>query len=77
MSSSADRLAAYRRSRGRLPPRKLRTVPARGLDFAVWTTPAVAGAVPLVCINGGLLFDHASLWPSLAPLAAGRRLVFF
>ncbi|MHB1225312.1 MAG: alpha/beta fold hydrolase, partial [Gemmatimonadaceae bacterium] len=46
-------------------------------DFAVWTTPAVAGAVPLVCINGGLLFDHASLWPSLAPLAAGRRLVFF
>jgi proline iminopeptidase len=53
-------------------------VPARGLDFAVWTTPAVAGAVPLVCINGGLLFDHAALWPSLAPLAAGRRqLVFF
>ncbi len=50
---------------------------ARGLDFAVWTTPRVTGTVPLVCINGGLIFDHASLWPSLAPLAAGRQLVFF
>lgn len=77
MSSSTDRLAAYRRARGRPPRRESRVVRARGLDFAVWTTPAVDGAVPLLCINGGLLFDHASLWPSFAPLAEGRRLVFF
>lgn len=50
---------------------------ARGLDFAVWTTAEVPGAVPLACVNGGLIFDHASLWPSLAPLAEGRQLVFF
>lgn len=50
---------------------------ARGLDFAVWTTPAVPGAVPLACVNGGLLFDHSALWPSLVPLAAGRQLVFY
>ena len=50
---------------------------ARGLDFAVWTTPAVPGAVPLACVNGGLLFDHSALWPSLVPLAAGRQIVFY
>jgi proline iminopeptidase len=52
-------------------------VVARGLRFAVWTTPAVPGTVPLACVNGGLLFDHASLWPSLAPLAAARQLVLY
>jgi proline iminopeptidase len=77
MISPRERLAAYRRARGRAPHRERRIVRARGLDFAVWTTPAVPGAVPLVCINGGLLFDHGALWPSLAPLAAGRQLVFF
>jgi len=77
MSSSSDRLAAFRRTRGRLPRRRSRIVRARGLDFAVWTTPHVEGTVPLVSINGGLIFDHASLWPSLAPLATGRQLVFF
>ena len=77
MSSSADRLAAFRRARGRPPRRDRRTVIARGLAFAVWTTPAVAGAVPLACVNGGLIFDHASLWPSFAPLAERRQLVFY
>ena len=50
---------------------------ARGLDFAVFETPDVPGAVPLLCINGGLLFDHRLLWPALSPLAAARRLVFY
>ncbi|HEY0971863.1 MAG TPA: alpha/beta fold hydrolase [Gemmatimonadales bacterium] len=77
MPSPSERLAAFRRQRGRPPHREARTVRARGLDFAVWTTPEVAGAVPLVCINGGLLFDHASLWPTFAPLAEGRQLVFY
>ncbi len=77
MPSPTERLAAFRRQRGRPPRRESRTVRARGLDFAVWTTPEVAGAVPLVLVNGGLLFDHASLWPTFAPLAEGRQLVFY
>jgi len=52
-------------------------VRARGLEFAVWTSPAVPDALPLVCINGGLLYDHKILWPALAPLAAHRQLVLY
>lgn len=77
MPSPTERLAAFRRLRGRPPRRDARTVRARGLDFAVWTTPEVAGAVPLVLVNGGLLFDHAALWPAFAPLADARQLVFY
>jgi proline iminopeptidase len=75
--SAADRLAAFRRARGRPAPRTRHTVRVRGLDLAVWTTPDVPGTTPLLCINGGLIFDHGSLWPSLAPLADGRQLAFF
>jgi len=75
--SARDRFAAYRRSLPR-PPRLTReTVRARGLDFAVFRTPPVAGATPLLCINGGLLFDHKLLWPALSPLAANRQLVLY
>jgi len=52
-------------------------VHARGLRFAVFATRAVAGATPLLCVNGGLLFDHRLLWPALSPLAARRQLFFF
>jgi proline iminopeptidase len=52
-------------------------VRARGLDFAVYTTPAVGDHPPLVCINGGLLFDHTLLWPALAALARQRQLIFY
>jgi proline iminopeptidase len=49
-------------------------VRVRGLDLAVWHSPPVVGAPPLVCVNGGLLFDHTLLWPALAPLAHRRQL---
>jgi proline iminopeptidase len=52
-------------------------VPARGLTFAVWTSPPVPDAVPLCCVNGGLLYDHAILWPALAPLAARRQIILY
>jgi len=52
-------------------------VRARGLDFAVYTTPAVPNATPLLCINGGMIFDHKLLWPALAVLATQRQLVFY
>lgn len=77
MSTPQARLAAYRRSRPRTPNRERLTVRARGLELAVWRTPAVAGARPLVCVNGGLLFNHGALWPSLGPLAERRQLVFY
>ncbi len=32
------------------------------------------GTTPLVCVNGGLLFDHSLLWPALASLAHTRQL---
>lgn len=71
------RYLAFRQALGRPPRRERRTVRVRGLDFAVWTTPPVDGAPPLVCVNGGLLYDHRSLWPALQPLAAERQLVFY
>jgi proline iminopeptidase len=69
---------AFRKALPR-PPRLARaTVRVRGLDLAVFTTPEVAGGgPPLLCVNGGLLFDHHLLWPALSPLAARRRLVLY
>lgn len=42
-------------------------VRARGLDFAVWKSPDVAGATPLICINGGMIYGHDLLWPAMSP----------
>ena len=75
--SARDRFTAFRRALPR-PPRLTRdTVRVRGLDFAVYRTPEVAGAAPLLCVNGGLLFDHKLLWPALSPLAERRQLVLY
>ena len=52
-------------------------VTTRGLEFAVYTTPPVADATPLVCVNGGMIYSHSLLWPALAPLATGRQLVLY
>jgi proline iminopeptidase len=49
----------------------------RGLEFAVYFSPEVPGSTPLVCVNGGLLFDHNLLWPALAPLAERRQLILY
>ena len=49
----------------------------RGLELAVYTTPVVPGVPPLLCVNGGLIFDHRLLWPALSPLAASRQLVLY
>ncbi len=68
--STLDTYLAFRRSLGPRPSLERITVRARGLDFAVYLTPPVVGALPLLCINGGLLFDHTLLWPALAALAA-------
>ena len=76
-SNPRERFAAFRRSLPRAPRLTRVQVKARGLEFAVFMTPEVHGQPPLVCINGGLLFDHKLLWPALSPLAAKRQLIFY
>lgn len=74
---SRDELLAFRKSLGRTPALDRLTVRARGLDFAVWTSAPVAGALPLLLVNGGMLFDHRNLWPALSPLARSRQVVLY
>jgi proline iminopeptidase len=47
------------------------------VDFAVFSSPPVPGADPIVAINGGMLFGHDMLWPALAPLATRRQIVLY
>ena len=75
--SARARFLDFRRKQGKAPPLAEQRVHARGLDFAVYTSPAIPGQIPLLCINGGLHFGHDVLWPALAPLSANRQLVFF
>ena len=76
-ASPKARFLAYRKALPRPPRLHRHALPVRGLDLAVYTSPEVAGAPPLLCVNGGLIFDHTLLWPALSPLAARRQLVFF
>src|SRR4051794_27885643 len=75
--SRRDELLAFRRSVGRTPALQRMTARVRGLDLAVWTSPPVESAPPLLLVNGGLLYDHALLWPSLSPFAAGRQVILY
>ena len=75
--TTRQRFESFRKSLPRPPRLERRTVRARGLDFAVWLSPDVAGAPPLVCVNGGMLYSHALLWPALSPLAVGRQLILY
>ena len=67
--SARERFAAFRKAQPRAPRLTRLTIRARGLDFAVRATPPVPGAPPLVCVNGGMIYSHALLWPALSPLA--------
>jgi proline iminopeptidase len=68
---------AFRKTLGRTPRLERQAVRARGIDFAVFSSPHVEGATPLVCINGGMLYDHSMLWPALSPLAARRQVILY
>ena len=74
---SRDDFIAFRRSLGRTPLLDRMSVRVRGLDFAVWTTPPVRSAPPLLLVNGGLLYDHSLLWPALSPLAVHRQVILY
>jgi proline iminopeptidase len=75
--AARERFLKFRRSQPRSPRLERATIHARGLDFAVFTTPHIEGATPLLCVNGGLHFGHDVLWPALAPLSHARQLVLF
>jgi pimeloyl-ACP methyl ester carboxylesterase len=75
--NAKERFLAFRRAAPRAPHLEHATVRARGLDFAVFSTPPVAGATPLLCINGGMVYSHILLWPALSSLAARRQLILY
>jgi proline iminopeptidase len=68
---------AFRRSLPRTPRVERQTVRARGIAFAVFSSPPVGNAPPLICVNGGMLYDHSMLWPALSPLAARRQIILY
>ena len=74
---SRDDFLAFRRTLGPTPRLERMTVRVRGLDFAVWTSPPVGREAPVLLVNGGLIYDHALLWPSLSPLAAKRQVILY
>lgn len=74
--SYADFLS-FRKSVPRAPRLERQTVRARGIEFAVFTSPPAGGAPPVVCINGGMIYDHSMLWPALSPLAQGRQVILY
>lgn len=52
-------------------------VRVRGLDFAVWMSPPVPGSIPVLAINGGMIYGHDLLWPAFAPFAVGRQVILY
>ncbi len=76
-NATRARYTAFKKTQPRTPRLTRHTVKARGLEFALFTSPEVPGALPLLCVNGGMLYSHALLWPSLAPLAATRQLILY
>jgi proline iminopeptidase len=79
LPTAKERFVAFRRSLPRTPPLERQTVRTRGLAFAVFTTAPIETSElpPLLCINGGMLYDHAMLWPALSPLARGRQIILY
>jgi proline iminopeptidase len=79
LTTAKERFVAFRRSLPRTPALERQTVRTRGLAFAVFSTPPVgdAAATPLLCINGGMLYDHAMLWPAMSPLARTRQVILY
>ncbi len=75
--SARERFTAFRRSLPGTPRLTSQRVKARGLEFAVYHTDPHPDRPPLLCINGGLLYDHKLLWPALSPLAQHRQVFLY
>jgi proline iminopeptidase len=78
MSDTRSRFLEFRRSLPRPPRIERQSVRVRGGSLMVFTSSPVAGNLPpIVCVNGGMLFDHSMLWPALSPLAIQRQVVLY
>lgn len=77
MSSTRQRFLDFRKSLPRTPRLEQQSVRVRGGALAVFTSPHVSDEPPVVCVNGGMLFDHSMLWPALSPLTAKRQVVLY
>jgi proline iminopeptidase len=76
-SPALERFKAFKATLPRTPRLTASRVKARGLEFAVWSSPPVAGALPLLCVNGGMIYSHNLLWPGLAALAHTRQVILY
>lgn len=75
--TAKDRLAAWRRSRPRTPALERRIIRVRGLEFALRLSPPVPGSIPLLAVNGGMIYGHDLLWPTFAPFADNRQVILY
>src|SRR5690606_27109559 len=76
-TASGDRLPVAGRTHGTHRLRVASMVSARGLRFHLLRSRPVADSVPLVCINGGLIYDHGSMWPTMRRLAKHRQVIVY
>ena len=77
-SDSLRRFRDFRKSLGQTPRLHRNTIELRGLKFAVYSTDDPGnGSLPVICVNGGLIFDHRILWPALSSLAAQRQVILY
>lgn len=76
-TSARERLVLWRRGRPRTPPLTRERIAARGLEFAVRRSPEVPGTIPLLAINGGMIYGHDLLWPTFAPFAERRQVILY
>ncbi len=40
-------------------------------------SPPVPGTLPVLAINGGMIYGHDLLWPTFAPFAEGRQVILY
>jgi proline iminopeptidase len=78
MSSTRQRFLDFRKSLPRPPRLEPQQVRVRGGSITVFTSPPIdSDAPPVVCVNGGMLFDHSMLWPALSPLAIAQQVILY
>ena len=70
------RFRDFGKSLGKTPRLHQSSIELSGIQFAVFSTHEPEnGTFPIVCVNGGLIFEHKLLWPALSALAARRRVI--
>ena len=76
-SPAWERFKDFKAALPRTPRLAPSRVKVRGLEIAVWCSPPVAGTLPLLCVNGGMIYSHNLLWPALAAFAHTRQVILY